>query len=220
MHRLEFQRLLDGDERSIVLAGKKQHIAELVPAFGELRRVHDKSLCCRTAPRHNRSAVAPCAILRAICRDSSSAKFQPEFPDLLLDLARVGFIRRGGELGEQRRTLLEGRLRSRPTIGGSGSAACRRRAGDQQQRKRQQANCPHAAMMPWRRARRNGPPWPSTARPISILLGRKRISGEEAKEPDAQARRRSDGRLVGRARGLLELGQGLRRCRREAPAIA
>src|SRR6185437_7991408 len=47
-------------------------------------------------------------------------------------------------------------------------------------------------------------------------IGSKRISQRVAIEPDGQARRRSHGRLVGRARGLLELGQGLRRCRRKS----
>jgi len=44
MHRFQFQRAVERLQQSLIAAGEKQNIGELVPAFGKARRMFDQVL--------------------------------------------------------------------------------------------------------------------------------------------------------------------------------
>ncbi len=105
MHRLERKNMLDGVERSIVLAGEKIDIAELIPAFGELRRVLDQR-------RHVNDGFVIVETQLRLSRLLEQlfqfvvGKAAPERPEAIFGLARLGVALGRGEFGKERGSFL------------------------------------------------------------------------------------------------------------------
>src|SRR3984957_20790444 len=118
MHRLEREHVFDRVQRSVILSGEKIDVAELVPAFGELRRVLDHGFVV------NERAWRDCS---SSCRDSSSARLRQKVQSRS-STSRASASLFAAASAANSAALSLAAVSLKPTAGGSGAGSAARKA--------------------------------------------------------------------------------------------